>query len=227
MPKRSPSSPRAASCTSAHAAPAARARGLQRRRRPSAGLSLVELLIFVVVVGVAIGGVIVVYDRAVRGSADPLARKQALAIAESLLTEVLAQPFTYCDPQDAANDPASPPASTAACTGGAAGSEDRGGGALGPQPGSETRFSATDPFDNVADYHGYAMNSGIYGLDDGTTPIAALAGYTASVSIVRAGLALGLASDDAALRIDVQVTRSGETIVLTGYRLRHSPNATG
>jgi len=203
------------------------ARAPTRWPRHRAGLSLVELLIFIVVVGVGIAGILVVYDRAVIGSADPLARKQALAIAESLLSEVLAQPFTYCDPQDAANDPAAPPASTAACTGGAAGSEDRGGGTLGPQPSSETRFSSTDPFDNVADYNGYAMNSGIYGLDDGTTPIAALAGYTASVTIIRAGLALGLASDDAALRVDVQVTRSGETIVLTGYRLRHSPNATG
>ncbi|MGZ8260709.1 MAG: type IV pilus modification PilV family protein, partial [Caldimonas sp.] len=186
MPKRSPSSPRAASCTSAPAAPAPAvgARSTRRRLGRSAGLSLVELLIFIVVVGIAIGGVIVVYDRAVRGSADPIARKQALAIAESLLSEVLAQPFTYCDPQDAVNDPAAPPASTAACTGGAAASQDRGGGALGPQPGTETRFSATDPFDNVADYHGYAMGAGIYGLDDGTTPIAALAGYTASVAIV-------------------------------------------
>jgi MSHA pilin protein MshD len=196
-------------------------------RRRGVGLTLVELLIFIIVVGVGITGILVVYDRAVRGSADPLARKQALAIAESLLSEILAQPFTYCDPQDPANDPAAPPASTAACTGGTAGSEDNGGGALGPQPSSETRFSPTDPFDNVADYNGYAMNAGIYGLDDGSTPIAALAGYGASVTITRAGLALGLASDDAALRVDVQVTRAGETIVLTGYRLRHSPNATG
>jgi MSHA pilin protein MshD len=229
MQYQSPSSPRAGSCTSEPAAAgrAARHRFAPLARRHGAGLSLVELLIFIVVVGVALGGVLVVYDRAVRGSADPLARKQALAIAESLLSEVLAQPFTYCDPQDAANDPAAPPASTTACTGGAAGSQDKGGGTLGPQPATESRFSATDPFDNVGDYHGYAMAAGIYGLDDGTTPIAALSGYSASVTVVRAGLALGLASDDAALRVDVQVTRSGETIVLTGYRLRHSPNAIG
>ena len=226
---RSPSNPRAGSSTSG---PAASGRASADRRalgalRRGAGLTLVELLIFIIVVGVGIAGILVVYDRAVRGSADPLARKQALAIAESLLSEVLAQPFTYCDPQDAANDPAAPPAATTACTGGTAGSQDKGGGALGPQPTTESRFSATDPFDNVGDYNGYAMPAGIYGLDDGTTPIAALSGYSASVTIVRAGLALGLASDDAALRVDVQVTRAGETIVLTGYRLRHSPNATG
>jgi len=197
------------------------------QRKASAGLGLIELILFIAIVGAALAGVLVVYDRAVRSSADPLARKQAIAIAESLLNEVLAQPFSYCDPQDAANDPAAPPASTAACTGGAAASEDRGGGPLGPQPGSESRFSATDPFDNVADYAGYTMNSGIYSLDNGAAPIAGLGAYSASVTVTRAGTSLGLASDAEALRIDVQVSGSGEAITLTGYRLRHSPAATG
>jgi MSHA pilin protein MshD len=196
-------------------------------RKTSAGLGLVELILAIVIVAAALAGVLVVYDRAVRGSADPLVRKQAIAIAESLLNEVLAQPFSYCDPQDAANDPAAPPTSSAACTGGAAASEDSGGGALGPQPGSESRFSATDPFDNVADYAGYAMNSGIYSLDNGTTPIAGLGAYSASVTVTRAGTSLGLGSDAEALRIDVLVVGRGETITLTGYRLRHSPAAIG
>jgi MSHA pilin protein MshD len=196
-------------------------------RKANAGLGLVELILAIVIVGAALAGVLVVYDRAVRASADPLVRKQAIAIAESLLNEVLAQPFSYCDPQDAANDPAAPPASTAACTGGAAASEDRGGGALGPQPGSESRFSATDPFDNVADYAGYAMSSGIYSLDNGATPIAGLGAYSAAVTVTRAGVALGLGSDAEALRIDVLVSGRGETITLTGYRLRHSPAAIG
>lgn len=196
-------------------------------RTRSGGVGLVEIILFIAIVGAALAGVLVVYDRAVRGSADPLVRKQAIAIAESLLNEVLAQPLTYCDPQDAANDPAAPPASTAACTGGAAASEDSGGGPLGPRPASESRFSATDPFDNVADYAGYAMNGGIYSLDNGAVPIAGLGTYSATVTVTRAGAALGLASDGDALRVDVLVSGRGETITLTGYRLRHSPAATG
>ncbi len=196
-------------------------------RAGSTGLGLIELILFIAIVGAALAGVLVVYDRAVRSSADPMVRKQAIAIAESLLSEVLAQPFTYCDPQDAANDPSAPPASTAACTGGAAASQDGAGGPLGPRPASEARFSATDPFDNVADYAGYAMNSGIYSLDNGATPIAGLGAYTALVTVTRAGTSLGLAGDAEALRIDVLVSGRGETITLTGYRLRHSPAATG
>jgi MSHA pilin protein MshD len=198
-----------------------------RHARRQRGLTLIELLLFVAVVGVAVAGVLLAYDVSVRSSADPLLRKQAAVVAESLLNEVLAQPFSYCDPQDPANDADPKPASTAACTGGAAASEDSNGGTLGPQPSGESRFSASDPFDNVADYNGYTMNAGIYSLDDSSMPIPGLEAYSASISVSRAGLALGLASDDEALRVDVRVSGRSQTVLLTGYRLRHSPNATG
>jgi len=71
------------------------------------------------------------------------------------------------------------------------------------------------------------MNSGIYGLDNGATPIAGLDAFSATVTVTRAGAALGLADDADALRVDVLVTGKGESIALTGYRLRHSPNSTG
>ncbi len=213
----------AAACP-AYAAFAARTSGPRPAR--ARGLTLIELVIFIAVVGIAVAGVLAVYSRAVQSSADPLVRKQAMAIGEALLSEVLAQPFSYCDPQDAANDPVAPPVSTAACTGGSAGSQDRGGGTLGPQPASETRFSASDPFDNVADYNGYAMSAGIYGLDDGSTPLPGLGAYSASVTVSRAGSVFGLAND-AVLRIDVLVTGPGDSLTLTGYRFRYAPASTG
>ena len=178
------------------------------------------------IISVAVTGVLMVFTNSVRGSADPLVRKQAMAIAESMLNEVMAQAYTYCDPQDPANAATTPPASTAACTGGAAGSQDKGGSTLGPQPGTEGRFNPTDPLDNVADYNGYTMNSGIYGLDNGATPVAALAAYSASVTVTRAGTVFSL-PNDAVLRVDVRVTGRGETITLTGYRFRYAPNSTG
>src|SRR6266850_855143 len=123
MPLPSPSNLKPATCIDGRAVDS---RGLAQR-----GLSLIELVMFIAIVGISIAGVLVVFNQAIRGSADPLVRKQAAAIAESLLGEVLMQPFTWCDPQDAANDPNNPPASGAACTGGVAGSQDKNGGTLG------------------------------------------------------------------------------------------------
>ncbi|MBL0730367.1 prepilin-type N-terminal cleavage/methylation domain-containing protein [Piscinibacter sp. HJYY11] len=211
MPRHSPSSLRPASCADA------------RRER---GLSLIELVVAIMIISVSLAGVLMVFSNSVRKSADPMVRKQAVAIAEAMLNEVLAQPFTYCDPQDTANEAATAPTNTAACTGGAAGSQDKGGGALGPQPSTEGRFNATNPFDNVADYAGYATSGVIYGMDDGSNRIVALDGYSVSVSITRAGATFSLAAD-AALRVDVQVTGKGETITLTGYRFRYAPNSIG
>jgi MSHA pilin protein MshD len=78
----------------------------------------------------------------------------------------------------------------------------------------------------VADYSGYATSGVIYGMDDGSTRITALDGYSVSVTVSRAGTSFALAAD-AALRVDVLVTGRGETITLTGYRFRYAPNSTG
>jgi MSHA pilin protein MshD len=68
--------------------------------RKARGLSLVELVMFIVIVGAAVAGIIGVIDLTTRSSADPMIRKQALAIAEAVMEEVRLMPFTYCDPDD-------------------------------------------------------------------------------------------------------------------------------
>ena len=134
--------------------------------RAERGVSLVELIIFIVVVGVAVVGVLAAINLGTRSSADPMVQKQALAIAEALLEEVQLQPFTYCDPDDAN-------AATALTSGGcavAANDESRidpvsppYAGGLGPEPGpptppAEARGSTTSPLDNVGDYNGFSMS---------------------------------------------------------------------
>lgn len=192
------------------------------------GVTLVELVVFIVIVGVALAGVLKVLEITNRGSADPLIRKQALSIAESLLFEIEQQPFTLCDPDDAN---ASTALTTADCTGGAAASQNKGGGALtSPTPNTESRYSNTNPLDNVADYGGFSMPNadcaGICSPGD-NTPLSGLDAYSATVTITRAGAAApftGLALD-AALKIDVKVTGPANTeVLLTGYRARYAPN---
>jgi len=57
------------------------------------GISLIELIMFIVIVSVAVAGILLVLNVTEKGSADPLIRKQALAAAQSLLEEVELQDF--------------------------------------------------------------------------------------------------------------------------------------
>jgi MSHA pilin protein MshD len=185
------------------------------------GVTLVELIVFIVVVGTAAMGVLLAIDVANRSSADPMIQKQALAVAEALLEEVQLQPFTHCDPDD-------PNAATALgaadCTGGAGGANDENrlvAGQLGPEAG-ETRTSATTPYDNASDYNGLVIGPGI--TDISGAAIAGLEAYTATIAV--ANQALGAIPATDALLITVAVTAPGDTtVVLNGYRVRYAPNA--
>lgn len=178
--------------------------------RPPHGLSLIELLIFIGIVSIALAAVLRTFVQAGSASADPLLRRQALAIAESLLEEVQLMPFTFCDSEDASVETAS---SAAGCAGAPE--------AIGPETG-ETR-TGLPSFDHVNDYHGFSM-AGIKDLTG--TAVAGLESYSASVSVAPANLhTLGAASGDV-LAITVTVSGPGGTqIALTGYRSRHAPNA--
>lgn len=61
-----------------------------RRQR---GFTLIELIMFIVIVGVGVAGVLSVFTSSVKNSADPMVRKQAMSIAESLLEEILLKEF--------------------------------------------------------------------------------------------------------------------------------------
>ena len=57
------------------------------------GISLIELIMFIVIVSVALTGILLVMNTVIKSSADPLIHKQALAAAESLLEEIELQDF--------------------------------------------------------------------------------------------------------------------------------------
>ena len=64
-----------------------------RRMRPQRGFTLIEVIIFIVVVGAGLAGILAVSTNAVKGSADPMVRKQAMALADSILEEILQKEY--------------------------------------------------------------------------------------------------------------------------------------
>ena len=63
-------------------------------RARQGGFTLIELIFFIVVVSVAMAGILSVTNTAVKSSADPMVRKQSLAIAQSLLEEIVLKEYS-------------------------------------------------------------------------------------------------------------------------------------
>jgi MSHA pilin protein MshD len=61
--------------------------------RRSRGMTLMELVLAIVVIGVGLTGVLMAFNQAVFHSADPMARKQMLAIAEEMMEEISLKPY--------------------------------------------------------------------------------------------------------------------------------------
>lgn len=139
-----------------------------------------------------------------------------LAIAEAVLEEVMLQPFTWCDPDDRSAATATSATLDATAT-------DplqcwdavEGLGTETVSGNTDARLSATSPLDNVSDYNGVSPATGITGT-------ALPAGYTASIAVAQSALN-GIAATESLL-ITVTVTHGSDSIVLEGYRTRHSPN---
>jgi MSHA pilin protein MshD len=55
---------------------------------------MIELIIFIVVVSAGLAGILSVMNTVVKSSADPMVRKQTVAVAESLLEEILLKDYT-------------------------------------------------------------------------------------------------------------------------------------
>jgi MSHA pilin protein MshD len=206
---------------------------IERAALRQRGVTLVELILFMVIVGIALAGIVTVMNMTTRGSADPLRRKQALMIAEGLLEEVELAKFSYCDPADPDASDEELVKSSADCH-----AAPEAWGQLAPEP---TDTNSGRPFDNVNDYvaaPGVATaafdNLGGVLVDANGTALG-LTGYTARLTISPASLG-GIGNDPAnpvypantadtdVLRITVTVSFDGQSISLDGYRTRYAPN---
>lgn len=123
--------------------------------RSQRGMSLIELIMFIVIVSVGIVGILLVMNVTVKSSADPMVRKQALAMAEAILGEVLAKDF------------ANPT-----------------GGYAETAPGTCANRPLYDDVDDYVCFDGSTDSKKIHGDDTlGASSIAALASYRATVTI--------------------------------------------
>jgi MSHA pilin protein MshD len=153
------------------------------------GFTLPELILLIIVLTIGITGILVAYNESVRGSGDPLVRKQVVAIAESMMEEIQLMPF------------ANP-------TGGFAGS-------CGTSTqANRSQFDDVSDY-NCFPSAGGATVSGITTIDG--TAIPELAAYSVSVTVAAA--ALGTVPAANAKRISVVVTGpGGVSYSLDGYR---------
>jgi MSHA pilin protein MshD len=189
------------------------------RRRRQRGFTLVESIVFIVIIAIAVGGLLGVFNVANRGSADPVQRKQAQMIAEALLEEVMLARMTWCDPGAGNYDEAT---SAATCAANGATAE-----GWGPEAGNAR------PFDNVNDYVSgggvaeAAFNSGA-NLVDANGSIIGGGSYSATLTVTPVALndiALGTAgaADNNAFELKVTVSYGSQSLTLTGYRTRYAP----
>ena len=67
-------------------------------RSSQAGFSLIEIVVAIVVVSISLAGTMLVVDTTTRTSAHPMLERQAIAIGEAYLEEILQK--SYLDPDD-------------------------------------------------------------------------------------------------------------------------------
>ena len=196
-----------------------------RLRTRQAGLTMIELIIVIVVIGVAVAGLLSVMSIAAQRSALPVQHKQALLIAEALVEEVALARFTFCDPDDVKVE-------TAVNAGDCTTAE-----AVGRPSGAQR------PYANVNDYVSAFGDAGAASFKPGDSVgiITDINGdqfygndYTAKVTI-KPDASLGLpglaivgaaGADTDLLHISVTVNYgTGQSITLDRYRTRYAPNS--
>ena len=160
------------------------------RIRQRAGFTLIELIIFIIVLGVATTGLFAALNRGNIASVEPIYQVRALELAQAQLDEIFGKRYDEASPNGGFPPCDSGEAGAAACT-----------GALGPEEGS-----AAD-YDDVDDYAGYSP-----------VLVAPYSGFTLDVAVQYAGADIGLANTQAKY-ISVIVTPSiGEPVEVGAYR---------
>jgi MSHA pilin protein MshD len=183
--------------------------------RRQAGLTMVELIMFIIIISVAVADLMVTLGNLSARSADLFMRKQAMLRAESLLEEVSLAHFTFCHPTDAN-------AETATSTGCAGLAETAG------HPAGETR-----PYFNINDYVSAYGVPAKYTTDVTGAPMLP-SNLSAQVTVKpvaafgpSGALQIGAGGEVLHILVDVAYGDKGpnEHVKLERYRTRYAPNS--
>tara|TARA_R100000322_G_scaffold60230_1_gene37083 strand:+ start:193 stop:699 length:507 start_codon:yes stop_codon:yes gene_type:complete len=154
------------------------------------GTTLIELVMTIMIIGIAIAGVVGAFSLASQRSADPLIQSQAVELAQLYMDEILAKKYDDATPQGGT------PKYSGSCS-------------IGPN--GEDRAS----FDDVDDYH----NPDVSPPANAEGVLSRYQGFSVSISVSCAGADLGLAASEAK-RVDLSIsTPNGQTLVFTAYRV--------
>jgi MSHA pilin protein MshD len=168
------------------------------------GFTLLELLIFVIITGIAVAAIAGLFAKNVGSSADPYLRQKALAVAKGYMDEILRQRWNHNTPfgggcvltgsgQCVAINPANPAAAPIGNDG-----------------------QIRPDFDDVDDYHGLNESP----TDSSGTAMAGYAGFTVQVQVIQPGANWNnVDARDVRVITVTAVTPTNESISIRGYRL--------
>ncbi|RBP20553.1 MSHA pilin protein MshD [Marinobacter pelagius] len=157
------------------------------------GVTLVELIITIVVLGIAIAGVVGAFSVITGRSADPLNQTRAVTLSQLYMDEILSRYYDESTPLG----------------GGKVAAADVDCGTGGPDGETRPTFDDTDDYDGLAD--GPPADS------DGNA-LVGYGGFAVAVAVACAGTEVGVAAEDAK-RIDITITDpSGQDWLFTAYR---------
>ena len=154
------------------------------------GFSLIEMIAMIVIIGVVVSGAMLALDRMTANAPEPMVRKQAMAVADAFLQEVMSQSFS------AQAGPADAPAQSA-----------------------RANFNDMMDYNgyNQTGVYTQAGVSPLAGLENYTVTIAVTDSAAELAAALPASPAVPAADQR---RVRVTVTTPRETITVEGYRVR-------
>ncbi|GAA0850964.1 hypothetical protein GCM10009113_33570 [Marinobacter szutsaonensis] len=157
------------------------------------GVTLVELIITIVVLGVAIAGVVGAFAVISGRSADPLDQTRAVTLSQLYMDEILTRYYDESTPVG----------------GGKVASGDVDCATAGPDGETRSAFDDADDYDGLADSPPQ---------DGEGNDLSGYGSFSVSVTVACAGSEVGVANEDAK-RVDITVTDpSGQNWLFTAYR---------